>query len=317
MWGEYLCEVDGVSQCLPYTEQCNGQCFGGNVKCGADKCTGTNGAYGTSDYRSYTCEEADGNKVCLPKNIACNGECRDGYFKCGNECRKDTEIENFVYQCGDQCLSNHQPCNGACREGYILCGNECKKEEFYWQCGAECISNHQACNGLGGGQALRLALRETAGPTCRSSDYTLCGTELCLTETHAWAKPSKFRTCGDKCIPNSKPCDGQCRIGYRFCDNRCIRRDKLDKWTKSCDGKCTLKWKQCQNVCPACSEGWFPCGNKKCLGDRYAKYYRSCGNQCINTRLSCPEKCSTDTTTTTFFSTTRAARNRINFRKFK
>ena len=102
--GRWECEA--TSSCIPFTDQCDGECWQNIPKC-ADKCIPP----GLKD-GFWECTADNGEKQCLSETEKCNGECQIDFDVCGQKCLPPGELNVKYKDCYGNCIPNSKDCIG-------------------------------------------------------------------------------------------------------------------------------------------------------------------------------------------------------------
>lgn len=231
-------------------------------------------------------EGAPCDDVCPdPKQRLCNNGCvnLDNIAACGPECVTCPASVNGKTSC------NGTSCEIACDAGFHLCdGVSCKSDRDPRSCGSSCTpcpvpeGGEATCDGTVCGAKCPASTKLCAGAcipvnqacmgvcpdgkhdcdgNCVPNDVNFCGPscQQCRAPANADARcagdgcefscRSGFRTCGDGCLANDRPCDGACPGGRKVCGDRCVP-------TSTC---CTGGSEGCPE-CSSCNNG--TCGRR-------------------------------------------------------
>ena len=122
-------------ECIKYSEQCNGTCYGTLKTCGS-KCIVP--LIKTASSYEYVC-----NDQCINNTVTCNGNCPEGQVPCGKRCIT-SRLTKYYRDCDGKCISTWKACNGQCPEGRIACNGWCYPASRYWKCPdtGRCISKY-------------------------------------------------------------------------------------------------------------------------------------------------------------------------------
>ena len=102
--GRWKCNA--TSSCIPFTEQCDGECWQNIPKC-ADECRPPGIKNGF-----YECKWDNGQEQCLTESEKCNGKCKPGFDECGQKCLPPGELNNKYKDCYGYCIPISRECIG-------------------------------------------------------------------------------------------------------------------------------------------------------------------------------------------------------------
>ena len=106
--GKWRCDAE--SQCIPFTEKCDGQCFTKLREC-ADKCI-PNIPEGLKQVSFWECT-INGQAKCLSQSEKCNGECQTPEFvPCGQKCIPAEQLGVDYQDCNGYCIPKSNECIG-------------------------------------------------------------------------------------------------------------------------------------------------------------------------------------------------------------
>lgn len=99
-----------TNTCIPFTEQCDGKCYGSLKECG----TGTGKCIPDIPDELNQASFWSCGGQCISQNVKCNGACPTGYDECGLEkCLPPGQLNKLYKDCNNEyCIPNNRPCDG-------------------------------------------------------------------------------------------------------------------------------------------------------------------------------------------------------------
>jgi hypothetical protein len=241
-----ICEL----KCTQGYHKCGDKCLADNdpSSCGASctPCDEPAGGKATCDGTKCGAQCPSGTKLCagacIPMGQSCNGQCPAGKHDCQGNCVTDTGLNS----CGTQCT----PCTTADNADATCDGK---------QCGIRCRAGFHDCNGL----CRSNDSVDSCGTRCSRCDESV-GMPICRSGQCDFQCPGG-RRCGNQCVRNDQPCNGQCPDGLRLCGGACVaalccvaadcaqKSNQIRSCTNGrCSYDCPSNQRSCAGTCQQC-----------------------------------------------------------------